>query len=107
MGMMRLLCSAFFKIPDFFRDGYYRYSQEYNMEIYPQENIAAAYSQGDIAAAYSQGDIAATYSQKNIAAIYPQENNTADAPPQIYFFVLVLFFRFINYQADNAGAQQD
>ena len=59
MEMMRLFCSAFFKIPDFFRDGYYRYSQEYNMAIYPQENIAAAYSQGDI------------------AAVYPQENNTA------------------------------
>ena len=42
MGMMRPLYPAFFKIPDFFRDGYYRYSQEYNMEIYPQENIAAA-----------------------------------------------------------------
>ena len=40
--MMRLFCSAFFKIPDFFRDGYYRYSQEYNMEIYPQENNTAA-----------------------------------------------------------------
>ena len=54
LEMMRLLCPAFF-----FRDGYYRYSQEYNMEIYPQENIAAAYSQGDI------------------EAVYPQENNTA------------------------------
>lgn len=59
LEMMRLLCSAFFKIPDFFRDGCYRYSQEYNMAIYLKGNIAAAYSQGDI------------------AAIYPQENNTA------------------------------
>ena len=59
MEMMRSLCPAFFKIPDFFRDGCYRYSQEYNMAIYPQENIAAIYP------------------QENNTAIYPQENNTA------------------------------
>ena len=80
MEMMRSLCPAFFKIPDFFRDGYYRYSQEYNMAIYPQENIAAAYSQGDI------------------AAVYPQENNTAALTRRRKsIFVLVLFFGFINY----------
>ena len=54
MEMMRSLCPAFFKIPDFFRDGYYRYSQEYNMAIYPQENIAAAYSQGNNTAALTR-----------------------------------------------------
>lgn len=54
MGMKLSLCSAFFKIPDFFRDGYYRYSQEYNMEIYPQENIAAVYPQDNNTAALTR-----------------------------------------------------